>query len=170
MIIGQAPGAHEEALGRPFAHTAGRTLFRWLHEATGTTEDELRSLIYFSAVARCFPGKSSSGKGDRAPNRTEIANCARHLREEILTVRPKVILAVGKVAISEVLAASGVKKTTPLKDLVGRKIRTRFHDHDVDVIPLPHPSGVSRWTQVEPGKSKLRAALQLVAKELARVF
>ncbi len=167
MIIGQAPGVHEGMLGRPFAHTAGRTLFKWLFEATGASEDELRSLIYFSAVARCFPGKSPSGKGDRAPNAAEIANCSRHLREEILTVRPKVILAVGKVAISEVLAAAGVKKTTPLESLVGRKIRVRFHGHDVDVIPLPHPSGVSRWPQVEPGKSKLRAALRLIRREVA---
>jgi uracil-DNA glycosylase len=168
MLIGQAPGTHEADLGRPFGYTAGKTLFKWLGQATGSDEELLRELIYFSAVARCFPGKAAGGKCDRAPSDQEIENCRGHLKAEIEAIRPKLILAVGKVAIQEVLAVTGIKKTTPLKDLVGKKIRTKFHGHEVEVIPLPHPSGVSRWPQVEPGKTKLAQALKLVAQDLRK--
>ena len=170
MLVGQAPGVHEETLGRPFAYTAGKTLFKLMGEATGASEEDLREMIYFSAVARCFPGKSTSGKGDRTPSALEISNCSQHLREEINAVRPKIILAVGRVAILEVLATMSIKKTTPLEQLVGRKIRSRFHGHEVDVIPLPHPSGVSSWPHTEPGKSRLKAALELIRSEVAPLF
>ncbi|RYZ78653.1 MAG: uracil-DNA glycosylase [Proteobacteria bacterium] len=168
MLIGQAPGTHEESLGQPFAYTAGKTLFKWLEQASGNDEATMRQLIYFSAVARCFPGKAPSGKGDRTPSPVEIENCREHLSAEIATIQPRLILAVGRVAIVEVLASLGLKKTVPLEELVGKKLRARFHGHDVDVIPLPHPSGVSRWPQTEPGKSKLQAALTLLSAELEK--
>ena len=57
MLVGQAPGDKEPKLGRPFAWTAGRTLFKWFEEAAGLTEAEFRSSIYMAAVCRCFPGK-----------------------------------------------------------------------------------------------------------------
>ena len=56
MIVGQAPGPREPTLKRPFAHTAGRTLFRWFEKFCGMNEAAVRSKIYFAAVCRCFPG------------------------------------------------------------------------------------------------------------------
>jgi len=166
MLVGQAPGVHEGTLGRPFAHTAGKTLFKWLAEACGASEETLRETIYFSAVARCFPGKAASGEGDRPPSPAEIRNCAEHLREEIEAIRPELILAVGKSAILETMAAAGVSKTVSLNEVVGRKFRSRFHGHEVDIIPLPHPSGVSRWPHTPEGKARLGAAIALLRKEL----
>ncbi len=97
MLIGQAPGPHEAALGKPFAYTAGKTLFKWLFEATGLDEETLREHIYFAAVARCFPGKNGQGSGgDREPDAAEIERCREYLIEEIEILRPKLILAVGK--------------------------------------------------------------------------
>src|SRR5213075_3551981 len=61
MVIGQAPGVREPTLKRPFAHTAGKTLFRWFEEFCGLDEFTMRSQIYFAAVIRCFPGKAPSG-------------------------------------------------------------------------------------------------------------
>lgn len=162
VLLGQAPGVHEERLGRPFAFTAGKTLFKWLGEATGLEEAELREQIYFAAAARCFPGKSSKGAGDREPSRAEIENCRPHLRAELAALRPKLILAVGRVAIQEVLGPQKFPKGTPLVDVVGKKIKAVFHDQIVDVICLPHPSGVSRWHQTEPGKTKLKKALVIL--------
>ena len=75
LLVGQAPGDKEPKLGRPFAWTAGRTLFRWFEESCGIDEAAFRSSIYMAAVCRCFPGKKASG-GDRVPSRDEIANCA----------------------------------------------------------------------------------------------
>jgi uracil-DNA glycosylase len=170
MLIGQAPGVHESSLGRPFAFTAGKTLFKWLGKATGADETELREMIYFSAVARCFPGKTKAGQGDRVPTPEEIKNCSEYLRAEVEILKPKLILAVGKVAMMEVLSAHGIKTSTPLTDLVGKKIKTHFHGHEVTVISLPHPSGVSRWPQTEPGKSKLAKALRLLRLELQELL
>jgi uracil-DNA glycosylase len=165
LLVGQAPGAHESSLGRPFAYTAGKTLFKWLGSVTGLDEEELREQIYFSAVVRCFPGKSKSGSGDREPSDEEIQNCRGFLKDEVQALKPRIVLAVGKVAIREVLGEMGFHKSTPLTDVVGRKIKARFHGHDVEVIPLPHPSGVSRWPKIEPGKTKLAEALRLVGHE-----
>ncbi len=75
MIIGQAPGPREPTLKRPFAHTAGKTLFRWFEQFCGMDEAAVRSKIYFAAVCRCFPGKNSGGT-DRVPAPDEIRNCA----------------------------------------------------------------------------------------------
>src|SRR5437773_3243020 len=61
MVIGQAPGVREPTLKRPFAHTAGKTLFRWFEESCGLDESIMRSRIYFVAVIRCFRGKEPCG-------------------------------------------------------------------------------------------------------------
>jgi uracil-DNA glycosylase len=76
LLVGQAPGDKEPKLERPFAWTAGKTLFKWFEGALGWSEDEVRDRIYFAAVCRCFPGKRPEG-GDRVPAPDEIANCSR---------------------------------------------------------------------------------------------
>ena len=58
ILVGQAPGDKEPKFGRPFAWTAGRTLFKWFHEIAGINEAQFRGCIYMAAVCRCFPGKS----------------------------------------------------------------------------------------------------------------
>ena len=167
MIIGQAPGIHEENLGRPFAYTAGKTLFKWLYRATGANEAEIRSFVYFSAVVRCFPGKAATGVGDRPPSLTEIENCRVHLQAEIQALKPRLILAVGRFAMAEILKDSGFTKSSRLNDFVGRKFTMSCHGLRATVVPLPHPSGVSRWPQTEPGKTKLAEALKLIREEMA---
>jgi uracil-DNA glycosylase len=166
MLIGQAPGVHEASRGRPFAHTAGKTLFKWLGSVTGSSEEDLRELIYFAAVARCFPGKALKGGGDREPDREEIENCRPFLVREVQTIKPKLILAVGRLAISEVLGARLFPRGTPLADVVGKTFELNYHGVKVEVLPLPHPSGVSRWPQTEPGKTKLTQALKIFAEKI----
>src|SRR4026207_2485917 len=82
LLVGQAPGDKEPKLGRPFAWTAGKTLFKWFEGALGWTEEQVRAQIYFAAVCRCFPGKRPEG-GDRVPAPDEIANCARWLQRGV---------------------------------------------------------------------------------------
>src|SRR5437764_10689710 len=82
LLVGQAPGDKEPRLGRPFAWTAGKTLFRWFEETCGLTEGQFRSAVYMAAVCRCFPGKRETG-GDRVPDRAEIANCSAWLDAEL---------------------------------------------------------------------------------------
>ena len=156
LLVGQAPGDKEPKLGRPFAWTAGKTLFKWFAEAPGWTEDEVRDRIYFAAVCRCFPGKRLEG-GDRVPAPDEIANCSAWLEREFALLQPTLVLPVGKLAISQFLGER------PLIETIGRSFRIDYRGHAVDCIPLPHPSGASPWHRMEPGRSLLRQALGLVA-------
>ncbi len=155
LLIGQAPGPREGALGRPFAWTAGKTLFRWFEDALGITEDEFRSKVYIAAIARCFPGKASGG-GDRRPDAQEISRCTRFLASEVDILRPSLVLLVGTMAID---AGLGVLSSRRLVDVIGTEQRIRFHGHETDVVPLPHPSGASPWHKMEPGKALLAQAL-----------
>ena len=155
LLVGQAPGDKEPVLGRPFAWTAGKTLFKWFQEALGWTEDQARERIYFAAVCRCFPGKKDGG-GDRVPDDDEIANCSRWLDAEIGLLRPALILPVGRLAITRFLPPA------PLTELIGRRFEVEHRGHRADCIPLPHPSGASPWHRMEPGRTLLRRALTLV--------
>jgi len=158
MLIGQAPGVHEGARAKPFAWTAGKTLFRWFQEATGADEEKIRAAIYIAAVARCFPGKAKGGGGDRPPSPPEIERCRPFLAGETRILKPELLLPVGSLAISEVLGKKG-----PLVDVVGGKQRVSYHGVECDMIALPHPSGASTWHRVEPGKTLLAHALAEVA-------
>lgn len=162
MLIGQAPGPHEADRGKPFAHTAGKTLFSWFHEIWNLSENEMREKIYFAAVARCFPGKNSSGAGDREPSKEEIKNCRPFLEAEVQALKPKIVIAVGKLAISEVLGPGIFKKNMPLTEVIGKEFFVTYHGHPVYVIPLPHPSGISTWHKKGIGKELLKDALQLL--------
>ncbi|MGB8467323.1 MAG: uracil-DNA glycosylase family protein, partial [Terrimicrobiaceae bacterium] len=97
LLVGQAPGIREPLLGRPFAWTAGKTLFRWIESALGWDEETTRSRIYFAAVCRCFPGKDPRG-GDRVPDEQEITACSRWLKREFELLQPRLVLPVGKLA------------------------------------------------------------------------
>ncbi len=157
MVVGQAPGPREPVLKRPFAHTAGKTLFRWFEASCGMDESALRSAIYFAAVCRCFPGKSAGG-GDRVPGPDEILNCAPWMDEEIRILKPRLVIAVGRLAISQFI------ECTKLDEMIGRKFRVRRADHLFDLIPLPHPSGASPWHKVLPGRDLLTKALRRIAR------
>jgi len=161
LLIGQAPGPHEGKLGRPFAWTAGKTLFRWLEEATKADEEAIRKSVYFAAVARCFPGKAKGG-GDRRPDADEIDRCSSYLSREVALLEPELVLAVGTLAIEQVLG-----KKQKLEEIVGRVVLARYCGRDVDVIALPHPSGASTWFKMEPGKTLLSRALKKVAEHPA---
>lgn len=168
MLVGQAPGDKEPKFGRPFAWTAGKTLFRWFQEGLGWTEEETRGRIYFAAVCRCFPGKRAEG-GDRVPAREEIEACAFWLRREFELLRPELVLPVGKLAIAQFFAAVKGKDALvpPLTEIIGKQLRVKYHTWEGDCIPLPHPSGASPWHRMEPGKTLLRQALKQVAKHPA---
>jgi uracil-DNA glycosylase len=156
MLVGQAPGDKEPVMGRPFAWTAGKTLFKWFSAGLGWTEDEVRDRIYFAAVCRCFPGKHPKG-GDRVPDPEEIGSCARWMDREFELLGTTLVIPVGKLAIGRFL------EPAPLQDIVGRSFRVRIAGRDADCIPLPHPSGASPWHRMEPGKTLLARGLALVA-------
>ena len=100
ILIGQAPGVKEPVLQRPFAWTAGKTLFGWFEEATGLNEQSFRESVYMTAVCRCYPGKNPKG-GDRVPNQQEIENCKSWLDKDFELLKPDLVIAVGKGKVLE---------------------------------------------------------------------
>ena len=159
FMVGQAPGEREGQFGRPFAWTAGKTLFGWYRQI-GVDEETFRERVYIAAVCRCFPGKNPKG-GDRLPDREEIANCATWLHAEMKLLRPQLLIPVGKLAIEQYLPVK------LLKEVIGKQHLVDIEGRPVDVIPLPHPSGVSTWHRIEPGKSLLQDALKLIERHPA---
>ncbi|BBA36342.1 uracil-DNA glycosylase superfamily [Methylocaldum marinum] len=159
FLIGQAPGAKEGQLGKPFAWTAGKTLFKWFAEI-GISEDDFRRKVYMAAVCRCFPGKNPKG-GDRVPSPQEIDHCADWLNAELNLIRPRLIIPVGKLAIGQILPADKLDRVIGLRHTLCRE------SSETDVIPLPHPSGASTWHRREPGRTLLGQALRLIREHPA---
>jgi uracil-DNA glycosylase len=160
MLIGQAPGVKEPVLGRPFAWTAGRTLFGWFQQFCGMSEEQVRAQIYFAAVCRCFPGKTPAG-GDRVPAPDEIRNCSTWMNDEIDLLQPLLIIPVGKLAIGQFLPLE------KLDQIIGRTFPIRDKHRAFDLIPLPHPSGASPWHRIPPGLGLLGKAMRRIARHPA---
>jgi uracil-DNA glycosylase len=106
-----------------------------------------------TAVTKCYPGRQAKGKGDRRPSRAEQQLCRPFLDRELALVNPQVLLAVGGLA-SEALLGRSIR----LEEAVGRAF-------DMDgrlVVPLPHPSGASLWTNLPENQARLQQALALL--------
>jgi len=157
ILIGQAPGIKEGEIRKPFAWTAGKNLFKWF-SSIGINEINFRNNIYMSAVCRCYPGKNLNGSGDRVPSETEIKKCSKWLNFEINYLKPELIIPVGKLAISQFIDFD------ILNDVVGKKIK---YKNNIDIVALPHPSGLSTWYKKNPGKSLLEKALKVIKKSSA---
>jgi uracil-DNA glycosylase family 4 len=142
MIVGQAP-AYRTVETPPYSGASGRKLQSWLEQA-GFPPDSLYERFYLTSLTKCFPGSARSGNGDRPPSSAEIAMCASHLEGELALVQPEVVLTLGRLAATRFLGSH------PLTALVGRS----FERDGRNILPLPHPSGVSRWLN-EPANQAL---------------
>lgn len=161
LLVGQAPGPHEAKHSKPFAYTAGKRMFGWFAEGLGMPEEEFRERVYIAAVIRCFPGKDAKAGGDRVPDALEIARCGEHLDREIAMLAPKLVIAVGTLAASQLVGIS------QLKDAVGRIHSAKRAGRKFDVVVLPHPSGRSTWLNKPENAKLLRRSLELIRKHPA---
>lgn len=156
MLIGQAPGQVELVAREPFAGRAGRILFRWM-ERVGLDEETFRRHVYMTSVTKCFPGKTrATGGGDRRPSSEEAGLCRPWLERQLALVAPTLILLVGKMAIDLYLPGRS------LEELVGRV----FERDGAELLPLPHPSGMSRWLNAPDNQERLSQALALLGARL----
>jgi uracil-DNA glycosylase family 4 len=152
-ILGQAPGVVEAEERRPWRGRAGQTLRRWL----GMEEDRFYATFYCASVTRCYPGRALSGGGDRTPTAREQELCAFWREWELRLLRPGLIVPVGGLAIRRLLGL------TSLDASVGAS----FEYDSAVAVPLPHPSGVSRWLNAPANQARLERAVELVHLELA---
>ena len=160
MTIGQAPGITEQEAERPFNAGSGTRLFGWLERA-GIEEEWFRSTQYMSSVTKCYPGRHSSGSGDRVPSRREQELCRPYLDQEIEFVNPQVIIPIGRLAINLFFP-----KKLKLQEIIGtqKEVEGRW------IIPLPHSSGASRWHQIEENRRLIADAIKLINSHRVRIF
>lgn len=153
LLAGQAPGHLSVERGRAFSGPGGRLLDGWLQRA-GFAPGALWSEVYVSAITKCDPGRNARGGGDRKPSPAEQALCRPYLLAELELVRPRVILPVGGMAIEAFLGPR-----SKLDAVIGRA----FERDGVRILPLPHPSGVSRWLNTPAHQALLAQALDILA-------
>jgi DNA polymerase len=124
MFVGEAPGADEDIQGEPFVGRAGQLLTKII-EAIGLT----RADVYIANVIKCRP------PGNRNPEPDEVEQCEPFLFRQIDTIKPKVIVALGKFAAQCLL-----RTTDPITRLRGREFKYR----DAILIPTYHPAYLLR--------------------------
>jgi uracil-DNA glycosylase len=169
MLVGQAPGIMEVEARKPFAWRSGKELERWMVRAGFDNDDHFRALTYITSVTKCFPGKARSGSGDRRPSRAEVELCLPWLDGQLELVQPRLLLLLGTLAIERFIPGR------PLEALVGNlferdgtEVPAKWQKGDGRrpeprqplLLPLPHPSGASRWLNDRAHRALLETALQ----------
>ena len=152
-LFGQAPGVVEGKERRPWRGRAGQTLRRWL----GLDEDAFYATFYCASVTRCYPGRAHGGGGDRTPSAAEQELCSFWREWELRLLGPKLVVPVGGLAIRRVLGLASLDAS----------VGERFELGEAAAIPLPHPSGVSRWANAPANRARIERAVALIHEELA---
>ena len=167
MLVGQAPAAADlQHESRPWTGPAGRRLMGWLARA-GLEENAVRAGAYLCALTRCYPGKGAGGRGDRVPGRIERQFCAPYLAREIALLQPRLIVAVGQMAIAHFLGPGALagRIGQAFAPAPGRPAPTAW------IVPLPHPSGASLWLNQPANQALVERALgQLQALQSSLVL
>ncbi len=174
LLVGQAPGPVETDVSRPFAGRAGKQLMRWFERGGFAGEGDVRRRVYMTSMTTCFPGRSPGGSGDRRPSSREVALCAPWLDNLLELLEPRLVLPVGSLALSRFLPGRGLDAAVgrvfgPTGDEVSAPTSPgNGHPAAADRLaarpplhlPLPHPSGQSRWLNDPARVALLDRALQ----------
>jgi uracil-DNA glycosylase len=130
MFVGEAPGADEDLRGEPFVGRAGELLTRIIE-----TMGFQRSDVYIANVLKCRPDMPKGSSGNRQPTPEEMQTCLPYLRDQIEIIQPKVMVALGGVAMRGLFGT-----VEPMKSLRGR-----WHSFgDIPVMATFHPSYLLR--------------------------
>lgn len=151
MFVGEAPGADEDMRGEPFVGKAGELLTRII-ETMGFT----RNAVYIANVLKCRPDMPKGSSGNRPPTPEEMQTCLPYLRAQIEIIQPKVMVALGGIAMRGLFGTS-----EPMKSLRGR-----WHSFgDIPVMATFHPSYLLR-NQAQSEKRKVWEDMLLVLERL----
>jgi len=140
LIIGEAPGAEEDRQGEPFVGRAGQLLNAML-AAIGLGREQ----VYIANILKCRP------PGNRDPRPAEVASCAPFLARQVELIRPRIILALGRIAAQNLLQTE-----TPIGKLRGQ--RYQYRDSGIPLVVTYHPAYLLRSPRE---KRKAWADLQL---------
>ena len=130
MFIGEAPGADEDKQGEPFVGRAGQLLTKIIKAMGFARED-----VYIANVLKCRPDTPSGSFGNRAPTPLEMQTCLPYLVEQIDIIQPKILVALGAVAVEGLLGTRGAM----------RDLRGRWHSYNGTLLMITyHPAYLLR--------------------------
>src|SRR5881398_220916 len=150
MFIGEAPGADEDKQGEPFVGRAGQLLTRII-ETMGFTRGD----VYIANILKCRPGTPRGSSGNRAPTPLEMQTCRPYLIEQIEIIQPKVLVALGAVAVEGLLGSRGTM----------RELRGRWHSfNDTPLMITYHPAYLLRNQALSEKRKVWEDMLQVLDK------
>lgn len=142
MLVGEAPGAKEDELGRPFVGRSGKLLVELL-ESIGLTREE----VFITSILKSRP------PNNRSPLHSEIQACLPYLESQIAVIKPKIIVLLGGVAISTIIGPWLVKEA-----------HGRFYEAgDITFFMTYHPAAALRFPKI---KEVMQADFQVLRHEL----
>jgi uracil-DNA glycosylase family 4 len=154
MLVGEAPGAEEDARGEPFVGQAGRLLDNMLAALDLARSGTTPKSVYIANVLKCRP------PGNRNPEPEEVARCDPFLKRQIELVDPKVIVVMGRFAAQSLLGTDA-----SIASLRGKVHRIAVAGRDVPVVVTYHPAYLLRNLA---DKAKSWADLCLARKVVAK--
>jgi uracil-DNA glycosylase len=148
MVIGEGPGADEDAAGRPFVGRAGQLLDKMLESIALTRGKN----CYIANMVKCRP------PGNRNPEAAEISACYSFLERQIILLKPVIILCAGNVATQNLL-----KTSRGITSMRGQFVEFKIGELTIPVLPTYHPSALLRdetlkrpaWEDLKLLKSRL---------------
>jgi uracil-DNA glycosylase family 4 len=164
MLVGEAPGAREDDIQKPFSGVAGQFLDRELLKSGLRRED-----VYITNSVRCRP------PDNRTPTRSELKACSRFLQNELEAVKPEIVVPLGNVALQAILGTSGITKHRgAVVEKNGRKVFATYHP--AAILRNPALQGdftadlnaLSRLTKGENEKPKTRTYIIRSSRALSR--
>jgi DNA polymerase len=133
MFLGEAPGIEESRTGRPFIGRAGKFLTRML-DSIGIKREE----VFITSPVKYYPGR-------RAPNIREIRHGMIHTKKQIETIKPKLIVLLGNVALKAL-----IDEKAKISEFHGKIIRK----NGIVFIPTFHPSAAMRFPKIKEKMKK----------------
>src|SRR5947208_13747214 len=153
MFIGEAPGMDEDQQGEPFVGRAGQLLTKIIKAMNFARED-----VYIANILKCRPDMPSGSFGNRAPTTKEMQTCRPYLVEQIDVIQPKVLVALGAVAVEGLLGMRGTM----------RELRGRWHAYNgIPLMITYHPAYLLR-NQAPSEKRKVWEDMLQVLERLER--
>jgi len=131
MFVGEAPGADEDAQGEPFVGPAGQLLTKII-QTMGLSREQ----VYIANILKCRPDTPGQSFGNRKPTPDEMKTCIPYLHSQIDIIQPRVLVALGGVAIEGLLGKSGITR-----------LRGQWETYrGIPLMPTFHPSYLLRST------------------------
>lgn len=153
MFVGEAPGADEDRQGEPFVGRAGQLLTKIIKAMGFARED-----VYIANILKCRPDMPAGSFGNRAPTPAEMQMCRPYLVEQIKVIQPKVMIALGAVAVEGLLGTRGTM----------RELRGRWHSYEGTPLMITyHPAYLLR-NQAPSEKRKVWEDMMLVLERLEK--